>query len=377
MRRMTPVAIALAACGALGCSQSVDEGSQDGGTRSVEVSYGEQAQAIDLGTLQTVQVGGQDLVALDAIVGAAWPELALAAIEADFAAGDGFRPASKSNCAELIPLAGEQLERGYADPQTANLSWDEELGYPGCLHISGLARIELQDAGTVGRKLRVVLGEHTAEIDLSFQPTEDVGGEQLVALDGAVSASGATDSPGLYAYDFEGADGFRPVEDRGYEPLAWESLASGWIHPVTGDLSWDAALDLPGAWSVHDTAAVHLSPVEQPAGRVTVQHGQDEVEVDLGTLETVNVEGEELVKLKVVVQAASLVADPSAFGYDFEGSDGFRPTEDRGAEPMEWAKMDQGYIHPVSRNLSWDAELGLSGWWSVSDTARVHVLDNE
>ncbi|MBW2703544.1 MAG: hypothetical protein JRF33_22225 [Deltaproteobacteria bacterium] len=358
----------------LACAQSVDEGALDGSV-NLEIRYQGESRQVNLGELAPEPLGEDLLVPLSDAVASAWPELMPEDLLADFAAGDGFRPASRSNCVDLIPLAGTLLEQGFVHALTGNLSWDEALDFPGCLQMSDLASVFLSDADTQGRFLRFVLEEQVLDLDLSYQPTVDVEGQALVSLSAVVEASGISESPELYLYDFEGADGFRPTVDREEEALGLDLLAKGWIHPESGDLSWAADLDLDGDWSVGDCVAVHLLPMPQAYASVTVVHGADEVTVDLSQVASEVVDGEELVPLDSIVSVAGLVEDSSIFVYDFEGADGFRPTVDREAEALPFEALGSGWMHPVSRNLSWDASLSLSGWWSVGDTARIHLLD--
>ncbi len=112
---------------------------------SVTVKLGDQAVAVDLTTLATVDVAGSPRVTVAAIVAAALPSETVDALQADdLVAGDGFRSSSRGNCAPpVLPVLGSVFAQGYVDPATRDLSWDDALGYPGCLSVNDLAEIEL------------------------------------------------------------------------------------------------------------------------------------------------------------------------------------------------------------------------------------------
>ncbi len=241
----------------LACSQNVDEGALDGSV-TLEIRYQGESRQVELGDLVAEPLGEDLLVPLSDAVASAWPDLRPENLVADFAAGDGFRPASRAYCVDLIPLPGTLLEQGSVHALTGNLSWDEALDFPGCLQIGGLAGVFLSDAGSQGRLLHFVLEDQVKDIDLTYQPTVEVAGQSLVSLFSVLAACGITESPELYLYDVEDSDGFRPTVDRYEEALTLDQLEQGWIHPESGDLSWDAGLNLSSWWSVRNTVRIHL-----------------------------------------------------------------------------------------------------------------------
>lgn len=80
-------------------------------------------------------------------VGASWADLGvpLADLAFDFGAADGYRPSSRDNCTDVMPLPGSALEAGYVNLETFDLVWDEAAGMPGCASVNGLALIEAPD----------------------------------------------------------------------------------------------------------------------------------------------------------------------------------------------------------------------------------------
>jgi hypothetical protein len=368
-RRRLAVALCLyvSVCGC----QSRDDESR--GAMAVDVVRGETTREVSLVRLAPTALG----VTVADVVLEAWPELDLATAAADFISVDGFRPASRSPCQGLVPVAGSLLDQGFLDPQTADLSWEESLEYPGCLHPHQVATVLVMDIETQGATVGLTAGDGQVDVDLTLLPTAEVNGVAMVRLDTLATASGVVDAPHLYDYDFEGSGGSRPAASGGLAPLAWSFLASGWIDPVTRDLTWDASLGLEPAWSVEDVAVVHLIERENEPASVRVVHEAEEREVDLGALEVVRSGSDNLVLLQTVIAAAALVDDPSTASYDFEGSDGYRVVEGHDDRvPVGWDAMGLGWIHPVSRNIEWDDSLDLGSPWFVRDVAVVYVLED-
>jgi len=362
--------LAILLVGLCGCGD--DDAAGPEGTR-VTVTYEGEGREVVLETLAPSVQG----VPLSDVVEAAWPELDRSALVADFLAGDGFRPARRTDCQDEIPFPGDQLDRGWIDPATADLAWDESFSFTGCMHVRGVATILLFDEGTAGPKVRVEAGDTGIDVDLMFLPTVEVAGAPRVVLDMVVSASGIAEAPHLWDFDLEDADGTRPGEALG-ATLGWDQLTKGWIDPVTRDLTWDASLALDEAWTLHDARVIRLVEArDDPARSVLVVHGEDQVEVDLGDLPTVEVEAQPQVVLQAVIAAAPIVTTPETFGYDFEGSDGYRIVEGHDDRtPATWDDLARGWVHPVSRNLSWDASLaGFGAPWHVRDVTVIHVID--
>ncbi len=144
------------------------------------------------------------------------------------------------------------------------------------------------------------------------------------------------------------------------------------MNPKPHQIAWVCAV-LPILW----LAACDQRVSDAPEGDVkTVEVVFEEVtsEVDLGELDTVTIEGEELVRLSDVVEAADLGVELSALEFDFVASDGFR-SGDRSTctetIPMPGETLEQGYIDPVTRNMSWDASLGMPGCVRVRDAAQL------
>lgn len=141
---LTPLALACLLTTASSCDQQVSENG-DGEAKTVEVVYNGTSYEVDLGLLETLTVEDDDVLRLSDVVNAAELGVALSDLEFDFQASDGFRSGERSTCTETIPVAGETLARGYIHPITRNLSWDAELGMPGCVRVYDTAQLLASD----------------------------------------------------------------------------------------------------------------------------------------------------------------------------------------------------------------------------------------
>lgn len=109
---------------------------------------------------------------------------------------------------------------------------------------------------------------------------------------------------------------------------------------------------------------------------VTVLFEGGRHEVALGTLTPTLVEGASVVGLQAVIEAALPGEASAGLVAGFVGSDGFRPESREFCEtlvPVDWATLAHGFIHPVTRDLLWEAALGFPGCMSPRDIAELEV----
>ncbi len=116
-----------------------------------------------------------------------------------------------------------------------------------------------------------------------------------------------------------------------------------------------------------DDTSAHGYMVDVVADDVTVA-------VDLSTLATTTFEGNPAVELPDVVAASGLGVTWSERTYDFEGSDGYRPSGND-CPPVDWTAAQLGYLFPDSGNLVWDEAAGLRGCYYVDAMVIVDVQD--
>lgn len=141
------VLLSLPACGS---DQSVDPGTTppaaDAGAM-IEVNYLADSVDIDLSTLATVDFKASKLVKLTDVWTASKIAADPASLEFEFVGEDGFKPSTKTGC---FDLPGTVLEKGYIDPNSRKLIWDETLGLAGCYSVNGAAKMNAHaptDAG--------------------------------------------------------------------------------------------------------------------------------------------------------------------------------------------------------------------------------------
>ncbi len=136
-------ALLLTACGD---DQTVDPGANqtpasDGGADAsgvvVQVSFDGQSKTLDLGTLPTTEYKGVNLIKVSDLWTASQFGVDPATLEFEFVSTDGFKPSVK-DCADL---PGNVIDKGFLDPTSRNLTWDESLGYPGCYSVKEVAEM--------------------------------------------------------------------------------------------------------------------------------------------------------------------------------------------------------------------------------------------
>lgn len=148
-RRSFHLAVSLTCILAAGCSddQSVDPGAASSGDAVIEVTFEGQSVPVDLGNVTTSTYKDVELVKLSDLWEASGIATDRTTLAFEFVASDGFKPSVK-DC-EDVP--GDVLDRGYVDPATRNLTWDESLGYGGCYSVRETVQMNAratQDEGT-------------------------------------------------------------------------------------------------------------------------------------------------------------------------------------------------------------------------------------
>lgn len=157
--RSLTLCLAVMALGA--CDQPVDEGKTDSGKadgatadrgrtegvsgKTVQVKYQGKTRVVDLSKPTPVDFKGAKHARLSDVVQLAALGKTLDSLTADFMSSDGFKPGSKAPCAKLIPVPGNQLVKGYIDPATRNLKWEDSLKWPGCISVRDLSEIWISD----------------------------------------------------------------------------------------------------------------------------------------------------------------------------------------------------------------------------------------
>lgn len=206
-------------------------------------------------------------------------------------------------------------------------------------------------------------------------------GEEYTRLSDVVEAADLGVALESLEFDFEGSDEFRASSSSNCVdiiPVAGALLAQGYVHRVTRDMAWDESLELPGCTRVDDMARLLASDAGDAPPEVEVVYGETTVTVDLTTLATVEREGEDHVRLTDVVEAASLGVVIADLGFDFEASDGFRPSNSGNcadATPLAGDQIEHGFISVSGRNLSWADDAGLPGCMNLDNVVLIEATD--
>jgi len=293
MRRTTTLemifSMLFAAAPIVACNQTVDTGDDVDGGATVEVTYGGSSTTVSLGSLPTSQLVGADVVTLDAIVGAAELPITLADVWLNFIADDGFEPSEGAYCPDdIVPVDGERAAQGGLELGTRNLLWDDALGYPGCLHVDGVATIEVLDTATTDTDtdtdtdsdtdtdteadagtevdtdttpcfVDVTYGADTATVALTGLATAVFEGVTVVTLDAIIAEAGVSVDLSGTTLHFAASDGYDPDDQDTCEavtPVPGSVAAQGGIEHGTRNLMWDEALGYPGCLHVDDTATI-------------------------------------------------------------------------------------------------------------------------
>jgi hypothetical protein len=141
--RQAACALVLVLSSAAGCDQEVDV---HGESQTIDVTYGDTTVTADLSNATLIDIDGVEYVALQEVVElAGLPGVDIEDLSYDFEGSDGFHPMDSPNCETLIPLGWVHLTNGYIDVVTRDLFWEDATGFPGCMSVDDLARIEASD----------------------------------------------------------------------------------------------------------------------------------------------------------------------------------------------------------------------------------------
>ena len=100
--------------------------------------------------------------------------------------------------------------------------------------------------------------------------------------------------------------------------------------------------------------------------------------VDLSQPGPVTLDGTPYARLSDVVLLALPGQTLASLTADFEASDGFKPSEKAnctGLTPLDGDKLAKGYVHPTSRNMRWDDDLGFPGCMAVNGLGKIIIAD--
>lgn len=140
-RRFSLLVAAFSVLLASGCGddQTVEPGANQNPATGVilQVSHEGSSVPVDLGTLPTTSYKGVNLVKLSDVWAASQIGVDPTTLEFELVSSDGFKPSSKG----CVDLPGTAIDKGYIDPSSRNVSWDEVLGLRGCYSVTDTAQM--------------------------------------------------------------------------------------------------------------------------------------------------------------------------------------------------------------------------------------------
>lgn len=143
--------------------------------------------------------------------------------------------------------------------------------------------------------------------------------------------------------------------------------------PDTGAPTTDATSEVATDAPVTDPDA---APDANPATTVTLVYGATTTKVDVSSLPTITYKGSPVVALSSIWAAGKLHDDVATLSFDFEGDDGFHPSNKASCSTnITGAQLAKGYMLPATRSLVWDDTLGLPGCYSVKAVAKLIGVD--
>ena len=117
--------------------------------KSVSVTYRNQDYPVDLSLLGAalVEIEGESYVRLSDVFDASGVETAVEQLVFDFMSADeAFRSSDKEFCAQSVPLEGSLLAKGYIQPVSRTLEWDDDLDFAGCMFVGDCGYLLASDA---------------------------------------------------------------------------------------------------------------------------------------------------------------------------------------------------------------------------------------
>ena len=99
---------------------------------SITVQYAGQAVEVDIGSIETSIYKGKELVRLSDVWDSSRIDADRQNLFFEFVGSDGFKPSDRG--CDDVP--GTALDRGYINPMSRKLTWEESLGFYGCYSVS-------------------------------------------------------------------------------------------------------------------------------------------------------------------------------------------------------------------------------------------------
>jgi hypothetical protein len=366
----------------VGCEQTVSYDRQDGLVASIEVVHGDNTVTVDLAQLEAVTFDdGESYARLADIVNQAQLAVPPEDLEFDFEGADGYRPSSRSTCAEHIPATWTMLEGGYVHRTNQNMAWDEQLEMPGCARVKQLVRIHAITSGTMRHTVEVTYQGTSTVVDVRDLDRVEVDGSEQVSLRDIVGYTELDTPLAELEFDFLAGDGYRPsASDNCIEvvPVAGHLLNEGYLSFDGLDLSWNASLNFPRCLNVGDVVRIEARKAKVVGPTVEVTYHGQTITVDLGKAPEAELEGPAQVLLSDAIALAALGIDATSLLFNLEAADGFMPHNNPNCSdffPLSGDLLPFGSLELETLDLSWHDDAGLPRCANVRNLARILVAD--
>ncbi len=125
-----------------------------------------------------------------------------------------------------------------------------------------------------------------------------------------------------------------------------------------------------------DSGSSPMAPETTLGEHVSVSYAGQSAEVELAALETTTINAFTAVPLDKVWAATGFGVDLLSLRLDFEGDEGFRPSQkDKCADLLTGTPLLSGGITPDTRDLVWDDALNLPGCYAVRGVRSIDATD--
>ena len=327
--------------------------------------------------IEVQEVNGIWMIPLSAVLKEAELPVEVPALVFDFESDAGYRPALAANCRSHVPLPGESIPKGWVNLEKGSIYFDESVEASGCFEVPDVAFIYAFDQESHGSIVTVGEQEHAIDVDLRFLPAYPSNGRLVVSMDQIVKS--AMNSPQIYLFELVANDGFNPAYDGQLGPLSYGKLQIMNVDLMTRKVSWPGGEEIDPLWGFERLAQVLYLDPKTESGSVVVEEETDtflnQEEVPLGAMATVEFNGEQLIPLYRVVETAGIIDNYPEKFYSLTSSYGNDP-HDQFNGSLVWVDLLNGYIHPVSRNVQFDVNVGVKGYWNVADAAKIRVVES-
>lgn len=109
---------------------------------TVTVTVAGESYPVVLADLETTTFKDLTVVTLPTVWKATGLKSEFTAYNFDFVGADGFRPATRPNCKDVVFDGATTFAKGYIEVASRRLTWADDLGFAPCASVSDLATIE-------------------------------------------------------------------------------------------------------------------------------------------------------------------------------------------------------------------------------------------